>query len=653
MSKISELSDGGSLVSSDYLIAVRSGGNVKVRMNQINVDQVDLGDNEFIRLGNSQDLTMVHTSTQSIINQAGIGDLLIQKAGSTKLTINASGIDVTGSVTADGLTVDGDITVNDATPSLTLSDTGGTNQKFVVSHNGATSYLTFRNGTNYGALQFLADNGTTTATRQSISSNGDISFYNTAGTSQSLFWDASAEALGIGTTSPVTPLTVGDFGDTARAATFHGGSIKLDGGAVSEIIIGDGNVAYMSIQTTDNATAMKIRDHSGNADLVTVERATGNVGIGRSSALIGTYLSKSFVYDAGGANFALGGLSNTNNAVLSRFTSFNVANSNSGNESSANFYGVTSIESIVVTTDSNAGADSGGSLLFKTKPEAGVLTERMRIDASGNLLVGGTSTNPTGQNVAGAAIDSSGEGNFSVDGAEALRLNRKTSDGTIVSFMKDGTTVGSITSRTGATLGLILNVTSGVGAGLSATSNAIFPIDETTTPVNNQISLGTEGFAFKDLRLSGGVVFGATGGAVTSKTLDDYEEGTFTPVLAAHSGTSPTIGGTNYGSYTKVGRLVSVIIELNVTSISGVTSNYITCSLPISAVSGAGYFSQGSQTNSSVSWARPENVGPTLYGADKFGFLSSDNAGGGWGWEGFGAFSGNEIMRISFSYFAA
>ena len=56
MSKISELSDGGSLVSSDYLIAVRSGGNVKVRMDQINVDQVDLGDNEFIRLGNSQDL---------------------------------------------------------------------------------------------------------------------------------------------------------------------------------------------------------------------------------------------------------------------------------------------------------------------------------------------------------------------------------------------------------------------------------------------------------------------------------------------------------------------------------------------------------------------------------------------------------------------
>jgi len=93
MSKISELSDGGSLTSTDYLIAVRSGGNVKVQMDTINVDQVDLGDNEFIRLGNSQDLTLVHTSTQSIINQAGIGDLLLQKAGTTKASITANGLE--------------------------------------------------------------------------------------------------------------------------------------------------------------------------------------------------------------------------------------------------------------------------------------------------------------------------------------------------------------------------------------------------------------------------------------------------------------------------------------------------------------------------------------------------------------------------------
>jgi hypothetical protein len=152
------------------------------------------------------------------------------------------------------------------------------------------------------------------------------------------------------------------------------------------------NVAGNGFATIQNVGAGTNTDLSFNT--ASTERmridSSGNVGIGSSGALTSTYLSKAFVYTAGGANFALGGLSDTNNAVLSRFTSFNISNSNSGNQDSANFYGVTSIESIVVTTDSNAGDDSGGSLLFKTKPEAGALAERMRIDSSGNVGIGVT-----------------------------------------------------------------------------------------------------------------------------------------------------------------------------------------------------------------------------------------------------------------------
>jgi hypothetical protein len=152
------------------------------------------------------------------------------------------------------------------------------------------------------------------------------------------------------------------------------------------------NVAGNGFATIQNVGAGTNTDLSFNT--ASTERmridSSGNVGIGSSGALTSTYLSKAFVYTAGGANFALGGLSDTNNAVLSRFTSFNISNSNSGNQDSGNFYGVTSIESIVVTTDSNAGDDSGGSLLFKTKPEAGALAERMRIDSSGNVGIGVT-----------------------------------------------------------------------------------------------------------------------------------------------------------------------------------------------------------------------------------------------------------------------
>jgi hypothetical protein len=115
---------------------------------------------------------------------------------------------------------------------------------------------------------------------------------NTTGTAATVTGAAQSAITSLGTLTTLTvdditmngsAITVGAFGNTARAANFHGGSILVDGGAASEIIIGDGNVAYMSIQTTDDATAMKIRNFTGSADLVTIERATGNMGIGTAS----------------------------------------------------------------------------------------------------------------------------------------------------------------------------------------------------------------------------------------------------------------------------------------------------------------------------------------------------------------------------------
>jgi hypothetical protein len=201
VSKISELSDGGSLVSSDYLIAVRSGGNVKVRMDQINVDQVDLGDNEFIRLGNSQDLTMVHTSTQSIINQAGIGDLLIQKAGATKLTINASGIDVTGTVTADGLVVN-DGGVGTATDLIKIksgwSSPSGLKAISFEDQSGNTIGqlgVSYSGGVGAFEIDSLYNSGNNSNKVFKASAGGDISFYEDTGTTPKLAWSATNERL--------------------------------------------------------------------------------------------------------------------------------------------------------------------------------------------------------------------------------------------------------------------------------------------------------------------------------------------------------------------------------------------------------------------------------------------------------------------------
>ena len=65
------------------------------------------------------------------------------------------------------------------------------------------------------------------------------------------------------------------------------------------------------------------------------------------------------------------------------------------------------------------------------------------------------------------------------------------------------------------------------------------------------------------IRTSEGIVFGDAAGNVTSKTLNDYEEGTWTPKVEGDS----TAGKVNYldavGKYTRVGRVVTITLRLS------------------------------------------------------------------------------------------
>jgi hypothetical protein len=110
----------------------------------------------------------------------------------------------------------------------------------------------------------------------------------------------------------------------------------------------------------------------------------------------------------------------------------------------------------------------------------------------------------------------------------------------------------------------------------------------------------------------------------------------------------------NFGSYTKVGRLVSIIASIEITAISGTTAGIlVACNLPFTANNNSGFLSAGSQLNNAVNFARSTNPGPTLANASSFGFLSSNNAGGGYAFEDFSIFSSSSFMRISLSYYAA
>jgi len=132
-------------------------------------------------------------------------------------------------------------------------------------------------------------------------------------------------------------------------------------------------------------------------------------------------------------------------------------------------------------------------------------SEKMRIDSSGNLLVGNTDSTPYDRTSGNAIALGDGLISSAQEGGNAAIFNRMTSDGSIVQFRKDGTTVGSIQSRAGLVTTLILDPRAS-GAGITGGGVFIYPTDNTGGLVDNSISLGNGTYRFKDLYLSGSTI---------------------------------------------------------------------------------------------------------------------------------------------------
>jgi hypothetical protein len=137
---------------------------------------------------------------------------LPDEAGS--IVVNtATGIDVTGTVTADGLTVE---SATGAEVRLKNTDSDGASGEYVGklhfegsdSSSGASGvragiYAQYGSSFGYTSLDLLTSiSGGSLKRAMNISGDGDISFYEDTGTTAKFFWDASAESLGIGTSSP-------------------------------------------------------------------------------------------------------------------------------------------------------------------------------------------------------------------------------------------------------------------------------------------------------------------------------------------------------------------------------------------------------------------------------------------------------------------
>jgi hypothetical protein len=106
-----------------------------------------------------------------------------------------------------------------------------------------------------------------------------------------------------------------------------------------------------------------------------------------------------------------------------------------------------------------------------------------------------------------------------------------------------------------------------------------------------------------------GITFPATQSASSdANTLDDYEEGTFTP---AYTGglSSVTYGITQNGYYRKIGGLVTIWFGLQTDALTVTTAGLLISGLPFTSISGVGYTATVNIVNSSR-WAS----GPPITG---------------------------------------
>jgi len=199
----------------------------------------------------------------------------------------------------------------------------------------------------------------------------------------------------------------------------------------------------------------------------------------------------------------------------------------------------------------------------------------MRIDSSGNLLVGKSSASYSTE---GQEFRANGATVLGRSGAEPLNLNRIGSDGGILNFNKDGTTVGSIGVRSNDIL--YTATADNAGQKWDGDNQRIDPCNADGSTRDGLLDLGHNTGRYKDLYLSGGVYLGGTGSA---NKLSDYEEGNFSPSLIGSI--SGSYESTNLGRYTKVGRAVYVQMSFNNIATTAVSGNLSITGLPYSTSS--------------------------------------------------------------------
>ena len=115
-----------------------------------------------------------------------------------------------------------------------------------------------------------------------------------------------------------------------------------------------------------------------------------------------------------------------------------------------------------------------------------------------------------------------------------------------------------------------------------------------------------------------GITFPATQSASSdANTLDDYEEGTWTPTVTAFNGSLTTVG-TVVGNYRKIGSLVNVFFGVTITTNGTGSNGILVASMPFPFASGVKFASAGQETDNIGFGLTIANSGASSMGVRKY-----------------------------------